>query len=118
VYAWFAQHPAAFVTGKTSNMNLMAETFLSIPFLFWGIVCLLVAGVFAVAWPRNKVVLANRTRYIILRWGHSLVWVFLALSCFIRIPGNSGLADLVAFLALPTYMIFLVTLTQKERAIE
>src|SRR5262245_51483891 len=63
-----------------SNMDLMTETFLGVPFFFWGIVCLVVAGVFAVAWPRNNVVLANRTRYLILRWGHSLVWVFLALS--------------------------------------
>ncbi len=91
-------------------MNLMAETFLGIPFLLWGIACLVVAGVFAVAWPRNRVSSVDGIRYLILRWGHALVWVFLGLSCFIRMLGSSGVADVVAFLALPTYVTFLFTL--------
>jgi hypothetical protein len=97
-------------------MNILAETFLGIPFIFWGIGCLIVAGIFAVAWPRKKIGIANGARYLIVRWGHSLVWVFLGLSCFIRILGNSGTADMMAFLALPTYIIFLLALMQREQA--
>lgn len=96
-------------------MNILGETFLGIPFVFWGVGCLIVAGIFAVAWPRKKVGSANGTRYLILRWGHSLVWVLLGLSCFIRVLGSSGVADLVAFLALPTYFTFLFVLVTGKR---
>lgn len=91
-------------------MSILDETFLGIPFLIWGVVCLVIAGVCAIAWPRQKVVRLEGARYFILRWGHSLVWVFLGVSCFIRMPGSSGVADVVAFLALPTYVTFLLTL--------
>jgi hypothetical protein len=90
-----------------SNMNLLEETFLGIPFLFWGIGCLVVAGVFAVAWPRQRIIQPEGIQYFFVRWGHSLVWVFLGVSCFIRMLGSSGVADVVAFLALPTYATFL-----------
>jgi hypothetical protein len=91
-------------------MNLLDETFLGIPFLFWGIACLVAAGVFAVAWPRKQVIQPEGIQYFIVRWGHALVWVFLGVSCLIRALGTSGVADVVAFLALPTYAAFLFML--------
>jgi hypothetical protein len=114
VRAWLTPYPAAVsqygINETASNMNLLGETFLGIPFLFWGVGCLVIAAAFAVAWPRTKVIQPEGWRYLILRWGHSLVWVFLGLSCLIRVLGSSGVADVVAFLALPTYATFLFML--------
>lgn len=85
------------------------------PLVFWGIGCLIVAGIFAVAWPRKQAGIADGARYLILRWGHSLVWLFLGLSCFLRALGGSGAADVAAFLALPTYLSFLFVLVTSKR---
>jgi hypothetical protein len=92
----------------------MEAKFLGVPMFVWGGLCLVVAIVFTIIWPSNKV--ANDTtalRYIVLRWFHALVWVLLALSCFVRgagIFGGDGPANLVALAALPVYLIFMAAL--------
>jgi hypothetical protein len=55
----------------------------------------------------------GRLRYGILRWSHALVWMLLAMSCFlrpVRLLGGVGAANLVASLALVVYLIFMATL--------
>ena len=94
---------------------------LGLPWTLWGLLALLVAGVYAVVWPRPGA--RARTgpvwRHLVLRWFHALVWVLLALSCFIRtdlMPGGSGAANVAALLGLATYAAFLGTLTIDRRS--
>jgi hypothetical protein len=94
---------------------------LGLPWTLWGLLALLVAGVYAVVWPRTgaSARLGPVWRLLVLRWFHALVWVLLALSCFIRtdlIPGGSGAANVAALIGLVTYAAFLGTLTIDRRS--
>lgn len=47
---------------------------------------------------------------VILTYGHSLCWVFLAIACAIWWRGGpSGMASRFAYAALATYIIFMIT---------
>jgi hypothetical protein len=89
-------------------------TFWGLSYLVWVVLCLLVAGVFTVIWPKKKVTAAmGPLRYFLLRWAHVLVWVLLALGLFISGLTDSGLGNPVALLALPVYLAFLGALLVK-----
>jgi hypothetical protein len=95
----------------------MDTTFLGLPWFVWGLLSLVVAAVYAAAWPRRKSagILPARPvwRHVVLRWFHPLVWVQLAVSCFVRPSqafGGSATANVLALLALATYAIFVGTL--------
>lgn len=56
---------------------------------------LLVAGTFAIFVPNaKKVNAATGVQYFLARWGHSLVWVLLALSFLMYASGNDTLMSL------------------------
>ncbi len=81
-----------------------------------GGICLVIAAIYVVVWPRPRDAAAARARpawrHLILRWFHALVWLLLALSCFIRPSrplGGAATANVLASLALVTYVIFLGT---------
>ena len=85
---------------------------LGIPLPFWGIACLALAVIWVFVWPRNKSVAPGSVPHFILRWGHALVWLFLAAAAFIAgfdILGGAITARIAAFLALITYLGFMVT---------
>src|SRR5205823_1993786 len=87
-----------------------------VPWVVWGGLCLAVAAVYTVVWPRPRGTGARQARpawrRLILRWGHALVWLLLALSCFVRLSPRLGgsTSALLAVLALVAYAIFLGTL--------
>jgi hypothetical protein len=92
----------------------MTTGFLNIPFPVWGIGALVIAGVFAVFVPRSdKVNVLQGVRFVIVRWFHSLVWLLLALSFFLRAIQNetiNGLANPLAALAGLTYLVYMMTM--------
>lgn len=92
----------------------MSLKFLGLPLFVWGGLCLVVALAFTVFWPSSKVGAdTSALRYLVLRWFHALVWLLLALSCFIRgagVSGGAGAANLVALVALPVYLVFVAVL--------
>ncbi len=95
----------------------MNSTFLGLPWSLWGVLCLLVAGVYLIVWPGRKPrpMAPPRPlwRHVILRWFHALVWVLLALSCFLRanqFPRGLATADVTASVALLLYVVFASTL--------
>jgi hypothetical protein len=102
----------------------MAAALFGVPWVAWGGLCLLVATVYTAIWPRPATAGAGRVdpprrrralrwRRRVLRWGHALVWLLLALSCFLRAApraGGAGAANLLAGLALAGYAVFLGTL--------
>lgn len=92
----------------------MNSGFLNIPWAIWGIVALVIAGIFAVFVPRREKVYQLRgMTFIIARWFHSLVWLLLSLSFFIRdIPALGGLANPLAAVGGLTYLVYMVTLVR------
>jgi hypothetical protein len=96
----------------------MTPTFLSIPYYVWAFLCLIVALIYAVLWPRPKVGQQRAIwQHLVLRWFHSLVWILLAAACFMWatwLPGNDRLAQRLAVGGLLTYVVFMIVL-QTER---
>jgi drug/metabolite transporter (DMT)-like permease len=91
--------------------------FLNLPWWFWGIACLIVAGIYTVIYPRDKTGKRPAWRQLVLRWFHALVWVLLSLACFIRVFRNTtDLANVVGYLGLVCYAIFMVTLLVERTA--
>jgi hypothetical protein len=85
---------------------------LGIPYAVWGFAALAMAVVWTLIWPRKKSVKPNSLAYFILRWFHALVWLFLAAAALIAgfdILGGQATAQLVAFLGLITYLVFMAT---------
>jgi hypothetical protein len=85
--------------------------FLGVSWTVWGGFCLVIAAVYFIVWPKPRAA-ARRSpwRQAILRYSHGLVWLFLALSCFVRagaLPGGLGLANGLALAALGCYALFM-----------
>jgi hypothetical protein len=102
---------------------MLLSVFLGISFMVWGFICLLIAAIYVIFYPRSK----NEThpgsdrkcRHLILRWFHSTVWLLLGLSCFMwgeYIPGGTRLANILALLSLLIYVTFTVTLVIERRS--
>ncbi len=91
----------------------MTPGFLNVPMYGWAILALVIAGIFAVFVPSaDKVAALEGLPYIIVRWFHSLVWVLLAMSFFLRGTGKDslrGLSDLTGMLGGLTYAAYLIT---------
>jgi hypothetical protein len=91
-------------------MRTLVGFFKKIPLPVWVLICLGIAMFYLIVWPSaNNPGEVNSLRYSVLRWFHSLTWIFLALSCFLRMssaPRLQSLAKKVAFLVLPTYLLF------------
>jgi hypothetical protein len=102
-------------TGKKS----MNSPFLGVPWFVWGMLCLVVALIFTLVWPRGKRPgKARALQSLILRWFHALVWVLLAVSFSLRggmILDGSGTANVLALLALVVYLIFIRTVLISSR---
>jgi hypothetical protein len=68
----------------------VTEGFFDIPWFACRTLALAVTVVFSAVWSKEKVERAERAagdtterRSIVLRWFHALVWVLLAVSCFV-----------------------------------
>jgi hypothetical protein len=97
----------------------MNTAFLGVPCLVWGLLCVAVAVIFTVIWPRGKRPgKESALPSLILRWFHALVWVLLAVSFFLRegkVLGGPSTANVLALLALLVYLIFMGTLLRSSR---
>ncbi|WKZ46237.1 MAG: hypothetical protein QY306_10505 [Anaerolineales bacterium] len=88
----------------------MIKGFLDVPWFVWAALALLLAIVWIYVGPHTKIPAASSFRYFIIRWGHSLTWVLLAVSFFLRgiIPSLNGIANLIAAAGGITYLTFIV----------
>jgi hypothetical protein len=96
----------------------MAQNFLGLPLLLWGVICLAMTVVWIFVWPKDRANSAHPVRYFIIRWFHAFVWLFLAAAAFIagfNILGG-GAAQPVALLSLITYITFLITLSTTPKS--
>jgi hypothetical protein len=91
----------------------MDSGFLGVSWFVWGLLALVLAGVWTVVWPAKKGRRAVGLQHFLLRWSHALAWALLALSFFVRALGTpeaAGAADLIALAALGVYFGFILAL--------
>lgn len=62
---------------------------MKLSWLVGGILALALALVWVFVWPEDHVTAdTGRLRYFLLRWGHSLAWLFLSAMFFLKAAGN------------------------------
>ena len=91
----------------------MNNKLFGVPLVLWGVLCSVLTIVWIFVWPGDKATATTGLRFIILRWFHALVWLFLAIAAFIaafNVLGGSATARRVAWLSLVTYLVFMATL--------
>jgi hypothetical protein len=97
----------------------MNTPFLGVAWFVWGLLCVAVAVIFIVIWPRGKRPgKARGLQSLILRWFHALVWVLLAMSFLLRdgkVLGGPSTANVLALLALGVYLIFIAMVLISSR---
>ena len=87
----------------------MIPGFLNIPWFAWAGLSLLVAIIYSFVWPKKAVTETTGLRYFVVRWGHALVWILLAVNFLLRglSPSLNGAADAVALVGAAMYVAFL-----------
>ena len=86
--------------------------FLAVPLFGWGALCLLIAVIFTLVVPQQAHA-STGVRFLLLRWGHALVWLLLACFCFARGANLGGPVNLLGLAAGLLYGAFIVTLIMK-----
>jgi len=88
----------------------MIKGFLNFPWFAWAGLALLVAVIFIVVWPHKAVTATTGFRFFILRWGHALTWIFLAVSFLLRDvgPDLNGVSSFFALAGGLMYLLFMV----------
>ena len=87
----------------------MIKGFLNIPYFVWTVVALNVAGLVVSFWPHKVATETAGFRYFVIRWGHPLAWLLLAVSFSRSVRGigpelNGG----ASFLGLSGSFIYLL----------
>ena len=85
---------------------------LGIPVYFIGLLILLVAGFYAIVWPKQFIDARPRPvgQRTFLRWGNALCWLFLALAFFAWGASNIPLAIVMGISGGIIYLVYIVIL--------
>ena len=88
----------------------MIHGFLNLPYFAWTAIALVIAVIFVFIWPHKAVTTTTGFRYLVIRWGHTLTWVLLAINFALRgiAPSLNGAANLIAAAGGVTYLLFMV----------
>jgi len=88
----------------------MIKGFLNLPWFVWAGTALVIAVVYSFVWPEKAGTAAIGFRFFILRWGHTLTWILLAINFLLRglSPSLNGLANLIALAGGVMYFLFLM----------
>ena len=88
----------------------MINGWLNLPWFLWAGISLCIAMIWIYIWPRKAVTSNMGFRYLILRWGHALTWVFLAVSFFLRGigPDLNGGSSFFALAGGLMYLLFML----------
>ena len=87
--------------------GISAMKIAGVPVQVLGALALVVAVVWVFVWPQRDV---DGLAYLMLRWGHALVWLLLAVAAFLA-PVTATAAKGAAIAAGVVYLAFLVTIT-------
>jgi hypothetical protein len=84
--------------------------FLNISYFVWSALALILAIVWVYVGPHTKLTPTPDFHYFVIRWGHALTWLLLAISFFLRgmNPELNGVANLIALAGGLVYLMFLV----------
>lgn len=87
----------------------MNAGFFGLPWFAWAGISLAVAILYWFVWPQKKAAQTSGLRYFIVRYGHALVWLLLALNFLLRgiSPALYGVANFAALAAGLGYLLFL-----------
>lgn len=87
----------------------MITGFFGIPWFVWAAVALAIAVVYIFIWPRKAASASNGIRFFVLRWGHALTWILLAVNFLLRgvSPNLNGVATLFALAGGALYLLFM-----------
>lgn len=98
-------------------MNWVKIIVSKIPPICWFLVCICIAIFYSIVWPSEaNSGEAGSLRYFILRWFHSLAWLFLALASLFATFDKvrfKKVSHLLALSALPIYAAFILTYAVK-----
>jgi hypothetical protein len=88
----------------------MIQGFLNLPWLAWAGIALLIAILYAFVWPHKAVTMTAGFRFFVLRWGHALTWLLLAINFVLRglDPKFNGTATVIAAFGGLIYLLFMV----------
>lgn len=88
----------------------MINGWLNLPWFLWAAIALTVAAIYYYIWPRKAVTSNTGLRYLIIRWGHTLTWILLAINFVLRgiDPSLNSAANLVALAGGSVYVLFVV----------
>jgi len=88
----------------------MIKGFLNLPWFLWATLALIIAVIYSFVWPNNALTVASDFRFFIIRWGHALTWVLLAINFVLRgiHPNLNGTANIVALLGGLMYALFII----------
>jgi len=88
----------------------MIKGFLNLPWFLWAVLALIVAVIYSFVWPHKAVETATGFRFFILRWGHALTWILLAVNFVLRgiNPNLNGVANIIALLGGLMYALFTI----------
>jgi len=88
----------------------MIKGFLNLPWFVWASLALIVAVIYSFVWPHKAVTDPAGFRFFILRWGHALTWILLAINFVLRGFSSSlnGTANLIALTGGLLYVLFIV----------
>jgi hypothetical protein len=88
----------------------MIKGFLNISWFIWADLALIIAVIYSVLWPRKAANGGSGFRYLVLRWGHALTWILLAVSFLLRGLSTSltATANFAALIGGLTFVLFLV----------
>jgi hypothetical protein len=88
----------------------MIAGFLNLPRFLWAGLALLLALVWVYVGPHTKVTPAPGFRYFVIRWGHALTWLFLAINFLLRgiSPDLNGGASFFALAGGMMYLLFML----------
>lgn len=93
----------------------MGTTLWGFPMYFFGVFCLILALIYAVQWPKAVGRERPLIAHLIMRWGHALVWLLLAASCFLWYVGSNPLGNQLAANAMILYLIFIIAFMRDKR---
>lgn len=87
----------------------MIKGFLNLPWFLWAGIALIIAVTYIFVWPHKALTETTGFRFFILRWGHALTWILLAINFLLRgvDPSLNGLASLIALAGGLMYALFM-----------
>lgn len=88
----------------------MNKGFLNLPWFLWALLALGLSIVWVFLGPHTRMSAEPGFRFLVVKWGHALTWLLLAISFFLRglSPGLANAANSIAVAGGLVYALFIV----------